>query len=113
MYYDLPFCQPADGLKHKPEGLGEVVEGNRLIATAYKLPFRQEADHVELCKYQLTKEQVAKFRSAIEEDWYFNMYYDDLPVYGFIGKVRERESRRCFEGGCSSIQAAQHRQLLG
>lgn len=21
------------------------------------------------------------------DDWYFQMYYDDLPVWGFIGKV--------------------------
>lgn len=27
MYYDLPFCRPSAKLKHKPEGLGEVVEG--------------------------------------------------------------------------------------
>lgn len=33
-YYDLPFCRPggADGkLKHKREGLGEVVDGNRQV----------------------------------------------------------------------------------
>ena len=23
-YFDLPFCQPPEGLKHKPETLGEV-----------------------------------------------------------------------------------------
>jgi transmembrane 9 superfamily protein 1 len=26
---------------------------------------------------------------AVEEDWYFQMYYDDLPVWGFIGKVQK------------------------
>jgi hypothetical protein len=24
---------------------------------------------------------------AVRDDWYFQMYYDDLPVWGFIGKV--------------------------
>ena len=29
-YYDQPFCRPkGDKLKHKPETLGEVVDGNR------------------------------------------------------------------------------------
>ena len=29
-YYDQPFCRPkGDRLKHKPETLGEVVDGNR------------------------------------------------------------------------------------
>jgi transmembrane 9 superfamily member 3 len=31
-YYDLPFCRPkGDKLKHKRAGLGEVVDGNRLV----------------------------------------------------------------------------------
>lgn len=39
------------------------------------------------CKKTLTKEEVAKFRSAVKKDYYFQMYYDDLPIWGFIGKV--------------------------
>lgn len=26
---------------------------------------------------------------AVEDDWYFQMYYDDLPVWGFIGKTEK------------------------
>lgn len=26
---------------------------------------------------------------AVREDWYFQMYYDDLPVWGFIGKMEK------------------------
>jgi hypothetical protein len=26
---------------------------------------------------------------AVEDDWYFQMYYDDLPVWGFIGKMEK------------------------
>ena len=26
---------------------------------------------------------------AVKEDWYFQMYYDDLPVWGFIGKMEK------------------------
>lgn len=26
---------------------------------------------------------------AVVEDWYFQMYYDDLPIWGFIGKVEK------------------------
>ncbi|THG00547.1 hypothetical protein TEA_024374 [Camellia sinensis var. sinensis] len=36
---------------------------------------------------KLTKEDVALFRSAVTKDYYFQMYYDDLPVWGFLGKV--------------------------
>lgn len=26
---------------------------------------------------------------AVRDDWYFQMYYDNLPVWGFIGKVEK------------------------
>lgn len=26
---------------------------------------------------------------AVQDDWYFQMYYDDLPVWGFIGKMEK------------------------
>jgi hypothetical protein len=29
------------------------------------------------------------FLQAVKEDWYFQMYYDDLPVWGFIGKMEK------------------------
>jgi hypothetical protein len=35
---------------------------------------------------------VSKFRSAVTKDYYFQMYYDDLPLWGFVGKV-EREGK--------------------
>eukprot|EP00891_Asterochloris_glomerata_P007011 jgi/Astpho2/7011/Aster-01865 len=85
-YYDLPFCRPPDGLEHKPETLGEVVDGNRLINTLYDITFKQDKEHTVLCSKQLTQSEVAKFRKAVEKDYYFQMYLDDLPIWGFIGK---------------------------
>ena len=36
-YYDQPFCRPkGDKLKHKPETLGEVVDGNRCDVTWFQ-----------------------------------------------------------------------------
>jgi hypothetical protein len=30
-YYSEPFCQPPAGKEYKAEGLGEVLEGDRLV----------------------------------------------------------------------------------
>lgn len=30
-YYSEPFCQPPAGKEYKTEGLGEVLEGDRLV----------------------------------------------------------------------------------
>ncbi|XP_064985262.1 transmembrane 9 superfamily member 3-like [Musa acuminata AAA Group] len=90
-YFDLPFCVP-EHVTEKKEALGEVLNGDRLVEAPYKLDFRVDRDSEQLCKKKLTKEDVAKFRSAVTKDYYFQMYYDDLPIWGFIGKVdKERK----------------------
>jgi len=40
----------------------------------------------------LTKEDLEKFREAVKKDYYFQMYYDDLPIWGFIGKADKENS---------------------
>ncbi|KAA3466304.1 transmembrane 9 superfamily member 2-like [Gossypium australe] len=85
-YFDLPFCSP-DHVKEKKEALGEVLNGDRLVSAPYKLNFREEKDSSVVCKKKLSKDEVVFFRKAVEKDYYFQMYYDDLPIWGFIGKV--------------------------
>ena len=43
-------------------------------------------------KRKLSKDDVAHFRNAMQKDYYFQMYYDDMPIWGFIGKV-EKEGK--------------------
>ena len=74
-------------MKEKKEALGEVLNGDRLVSAPYKLNFRDEKDSEVYCKKKLSKEEVKHFRKAVEKDYYFQMYYDDLPIWGFIGKV--------------------------
>ncbi|KAE8789355.1 hypothetical protein CFC21_062384 [Triticum aestivum] len=87
-YFDLPFCSP-EKVKEKSEALGEVLNGDRLVDAPYKLDFRTDHDSKAVCPKKLTKEDVAKFRNAVAKDYYFQMYYDDLPLWGFIGKVEK------------------------
>lgn len=74
-------------VKEKREALGEVLNGDRLVSAPYKLEFRKEKDTEVACRRKLTKEEVAQFRRAVKKDYYFQMYYDDLPIWGFLGKV--------------------------
>ncbi|RRT69472.1 hypothetical protein B296_00037337, partial [Ensete ventricosum] len=85
-FFDLPFCIP-DHVTEKKEALGEVLNGDRLVGAPYKLDFLVDYESELLCKKKLTKGDVAKFRDAVTKDYYFQMYYDDLPIWGFIGKV--------------------------
>ncbi|PPD68946.1 hypothetical protein GOBAR_DD34173 [Gossypium barbadense] len=90
-YFDFPFCSSAP-VKEKKEALGEVLNGDRLVSAPYKLEFLTEKEAEIACKRKLTKEEVVKFRKAVSKDYYFQMYYDDLPIWGFLGKV-EKEGK--------------------
>ncbi|KAL5554665.1 hypothetical protein UlMin_042066 [Ulmus minor] len=85
-YYDLPFCRP-DHIKDKKQTLGEVLNGDHLIDAPYRLEFQVEKDFEVACRKNLTKEEVSQFRSAIKRDFYIQMYYDDLPIWSFLGSV--------------------------
>ncbi|KAE8654726.1 Transmembrane 9 superfamily member 3 [Hibiscus syriacus] len=68
--------------QEKTEALGEVLNGDRLVSAPYKLNFREEKDSSVVCKKKLSKDEVASFRKAVDKDYYFQMYYDDLPIWG-------------------------------
>ncbi|KAL9678712.1 hypothetical protein QQ045_016561 [Rhodiola kirilowii] len=90
-YFGLPFCSPGH-VTEKKEALGEVLNGDRLVSAPYKLDILSEKDSEVVCKKRLSKEEVVKFREAVSKDYYFQMYYDDLPIWGFISKV-EKEGK--------------------
>lgn len=84
--------ETADHVKEKKEALGEVLNGDRLVLGPYILDFLMDKDSDVLCKRKLSKKEVAVFRRAVNKDYYFQMYYDDLPIWGLIGRV-DREGR--------------------
>lgn len=69
--------------------MGEVVDANRMANTPYDLGFRVDRRNELICEKSLSADELNKFRKAVREDWYFQMYYDDLPVWGFIGKMEK------------------------
>ncbi|KAE8654784.1 P-loop containing nucleoside triphosphate hydrolases superfamily protein isoform 1 [Hibiscus syriacus] len=56
--------------KEKKEVLGEVLNGGRLVSAPYKIDFLSEKDAEIACKKKLTKEEVAKFRTAADPSNY-------------------------------------------
>jgi hypothetical protein len=90
-YFDLPFCQPKTK-DNKPLTLGEVVDGNRIVATQYDIAFRQDTSVTTLCKRQLSSDDLAAFRKAVSKNYYFQFLFDDLPAWGYVGKVVSDES---------------------
>lgn len=40
-----------------------------------------------MCEKRLKTEDVAKFRDAVNRDYYFQLFLDDLPIWGFFGRI--------------------------
>ncbi|KAL1323489.1 hypothetical protein HN51_033809 [Arachis hypogaea] len=87
-YYDLPFCQP-EPIVRKKESLGEVLKGDRLCNALFEFKFRENKIDETLCQKWINVDEVASFKEAINRDYYFQFYLDDLPFWGFIGKLEE------------------------
>ncbi|KAH9316271.1 hypothetical protein KI387_024898, partial [Taxus chinensis] len=100
-----------DKVNEKREDLGEVLNGDRMVDARYKLNFLENKESELLCSKKLTKKDLEKFREAIKKDYYFQMYYDDLPVWGFIGKL-EKESKAVPNGARYLLYKHLHFEIL-
>lgn len=87
-YYSLPFCRPdsAKVTRHKHDGVGAVLEGNDMRDSGVHLRFREDQDGVVLCSVQLTKRAEHIFLAAVRNNYWYQMYVDELPIWGFVGE---------------------------
>ena len=114
-YYSLPFCRGPSGgsssggeddnnkendkqqrgderrgemhKKHKVK-LGEALAGDRKETSPYDVTFRDDVQWRQLCQVSLSPGQVRKFKDAVHEDYYFEVYIEDMPMWGYVGEVR-------------------------
>jgi len=99
-YYTLPYCAP--DTKHHPsnEGgsfnalkahsIGERLGGHALRHSGHDLIFADDDKNgvLETCTTEkLTADQSALFAKAANDQWFYQMYVDDLPVWGMVGEM--------------------------
>lgn len=106
-YYSIPICKP-DNLQYKPENLGEVLRGDRIVNTLYEIRMAQNKGCTLLCKQTtVNAEQSTKLSKLISDEYHVHMVIDNLPVatkfvletgqvqydHGFkLGFTREKET---------------------
>ena len=71
----------------KSQHLGEVLAGDRMMKTLFELPFAKSFTGKKLCSYTLKPQDIETMQHAIDNDYYFEFIYDDLPLWGFVGDV--------------------------
>ncbi|EQC28954.1 hypothetical protein SDRG_13291 [Saprolegnia diclina VS20] len=103
-YYKLPFCKPKER-QWDDHDLGELLTGSRKVVTDYRIFFGVDVTYNELCKVPFTPEVQKAFTDAVEEDFVFEMYVDDIRVSGQVGQAMQR-----VKGGNYLQQHLQHLQ---
>ncbi|XP_061337174.1 transmembrane 9 superfamily member 1 [Gastrolobium bilobum] len=86
-YYSLPFCRPPGNAAHKWGGLGEVLGGNELIDSQIEIKFLGNVDRTTFCRLDLDEAKVKQFKDAIENNYWFEFFMDDLPLWGYVGEL--------------------------
>lgn len=91
-YYSLPFCTDHDdhdkkgAVKHK-QRLREAMAGDRRESSPYAISYGENVENRVLCKKRFGSDELNIFKDAIENSYFFEMYVEDLPMYGFLGDI--------------------------
>jgi transmembrane 9 superfamily member 3 len=88
-YYDLPYCHPDHGIeRHKrPAGIGEILEGYELRNSGVKMHFATDVDNEIVCEKKLSSDEVKHFEKAVDQQYWYELVIDDLPMWGMVGEV--------------------------
>eukprot|EP01084_Bolivina_argentea_P316506 548662_1 len=79
-YYNLPFCKPQTGVKKDAENLGEILTGDSIENSAYRVEMMLPTECVALCKKSYTKKELHEFAVKIDEKYRVNLIVDNLPA---------------------------------
>lgn len=93
-YHALPYCRPAAAEGTKPAkrfgGLGEVLTGNDLLDSQLRLTFREPLPSTPVCTQTLSDRDAAAFTKAVARRYWYELFLDDLPAWGFVGPALEK-----------------------
>lgn len=78
-YYSLPFCRPPV-IQEENENLGEILAGDRIETSLYKLHVRINQPCKVLCQHQYTEDELHVFADKIEDGYRVNWIVDNLPA---------------------------------
>lgn len=108
-YYHLPFCRP-EKLKRSSENLGEVLRGDRIVNTPYKLKMNENVQCRVTCNSvhdkaivkglkAYDKHAVKKFSDFVRKRYRAHLLLDNLPSAGVVTVDNSEQYVRGFQIG--------------
>eukprot|EP01111_Echinosteliopsis_oligospora_P002065 TRINITY_DN1302_c0_g1_i1.p2 TRINITY_DN1302_c0_g1~~TRINITY_DN1302_c0_g1_i1.p2 ORF type:complete len:622 (+),score=101.14 TRINITY_DN1302_c0_g1_i1:65-1930(+) len=93
-YYDLPVCKPSV-VEDKAENIGELLRGDKIESSVYKIAAEVPKECAVACKKTLTKADMERLYSRIYEDYRIHWIVDNLPA----ATVAYRGEKKVYETG--------------
>lgn len=90
-YYSLPFCEHTGKQKRHRQNLGETLAGSMKVKSPYEITFLDPVPWRLLCEDFLGAEDIKELKEAVEDDYFFEMFLDDLPMWAYVGEVVHEE----------------------
>jgi hypothetical protein len=69
-------------LRHVRHFFVIFLSGFFTVVSGFKILFRQEMIKHPLCDMMLKRNEVLMLKEAISQDYFFEFFFDDLPVWG-------------------------------
>jgi transmembrane 9 superfamily protein 3 len=67
--------------------MGEHLGGHALRHSGHDITFIGSTPPEKCTTKPLTKDEAAMFQQAVQHRWFYQMYLDDLPVWGMVGEM--------------------------
>lgn len=91
-YYSLPFCAgPKQTISHHHETLAEALQGIELEYSGLDIDFGVDVAKMKYCTIALGSDQLEAFVYAVKNHYWYQMYLDDLPIWGIVGEIENGE----------------------
>lgn len=107
-YFSLPFCVGSkESISHYHETLSEALQGVELEISGIDMDFKSKPPScvpqhplnivfskanvakTEYCAVQLDEAKYKAFVYAVKNHYWYQMYIDDLPIWGVVGEVKD------------------------
>jgi len=96
-YYSkkVPVCDRATELNvdhnefhyHRLEGLGSILQGNDIKNSGIPIKFKKNQGKSNICTMTINHEETNALIHAIKNKYWYQMYVDDLPLWGMVGDM--------------------------
>lgn len=79
------------GAERHKQRLGESIVGDRRETSPYELSFQDDVEWRLLCKTTLNQADLIKLKEAIHNNYFFEMFIEDLPMWGYVGDIENED----------------------